>query len=207
MPSVPVLNQQGEQTGTVELSDDVFAAEIKEHLFYDVIRMQLANRRNAHPATKSRARVSGGGKKPYRQKGTGRARQGSSRSPHFRGGGVVFGPNGRDYTIRLNKKVKRAALCSALSLRLSQSELVVVDGIHLPEAKTKQFVGVADKLGANKALYVVVGTDELVARSARNLPSVKVLSADGLNVYDILKYPRLVLTQPAILQIEARLKA
>lgn len=207
MPSVPVLNQQGEQTGVVDLSDDVFAAEIKEHLFYDVIRMQLANRRSAHPATKSRARVSGGGKKPYRQKGTGRARQGSSRSPHFRGGGVVFGPNGRQYTIRLNRKVRRAALRSALSLRLSQSELVVVDGIHLPEAKTKQFVGVAGNLGATRALYVVTAADGLVARSARNLSDVKVLPAEGLNVYDILKYPRLVLTQPAILQIEARLKA
>src|SRR5688572_24598530 len=107
MATVPVLNQQGEQAGVLELSDEVFAAEIKEHLFYDVVRMQLANRRNAHPATKSRARVSGGGKKPYRQKGTGRARQGSSRSPHFRGGGVVFGPNGRLYTIHLNKKVRR----------------------------------------------------------------------------------------------------
>ncbi len=207
MPTVPVVNQRGEQTGVVELSDEVFAAEIKEHLFYDVVRAQLANRRTAHPATKNRARVSGGGKKPYRQKGTGRARQGSSRSPHFRGGGVAFGPNGRKYTIQLNKKVRRAALRSALSLRLSQSDLVIVEQLELEAPKTRLFAGVAERLSAEKALFVVVGSSEDLLRSSRNIPKLKVLLVDGLNVYDILKYPRLVLTRSAALQIQERLKA
>lgn len=207
MPTVAVMNQHGERTGEIELSDAVFGAPVLEHLLYDVVRMQLAARRNAHPATLSRARVSGGGKKPYRQKGTGRARQGSSRAPHWRGGGVVFGPNGRKYTIHLNKKVRRSALRSALSLRLSQAELTVVDELHLELPKTKLFVAMADKLNASKALFVIAGKDEELMRSSRNVKGLKVLPSVGLNVYDILKYPRLVLTRPAIHQIEARLKA
>lgn len=207
MPTVPVLNQQGVETGNLELSVDVFGTEIREHLFYDVVRMQLANRRSANPTTRSRARVSGGGKKPYKQKGTGQARQGSSRSPHFRGGGVVFGPNGRLYTIRVNKKVRRSALCSALSLRLSQAELVVVDSLNVADAKTRNFIGIADALNARKALYIVTSEDVSVFRSCRNLPGVKALVPAGLNVYDILRYPRLVITTPAVQQVEARLQS
>jgi large subunit ribosomal protein L4 len=207
MATVPVLNQQGEKTGVIELSDEIFAAEVKEHLFYDVVRAQLAAKRNANPATRSRARVSGGGKKPYRQKGTGRARQGSSRSPHFRGGGVVFGPNGRKYTIQLNKKVRRAALRSALSLRLAQSELVVVDQIEFAAPRTREFVQVAGNLSADKALYVTGATNENLYLSSRNVQSVKVLTTAGLNVYDILRYPRLVLTASAVQSIQERLKA
>lgn len=207
MATVPVLNRQGEQTGVIELNDEIFAAEVKSHLFYDVVRAQLASQRNANPATRSRARVSGGGKKPYKQKGTGRARQGSSRSPHFRGGGVVFGPNGRKYTIQLNKKVRRAALRSALSLRLSQSDLLVVDQLDFAAPKTRDFVQVAGSLQAEKALYVTGGANENLYLSARNVPSVKVLSTAGLNVYDILRYPRLVLTTSAVESIQERLKA
>lgn len=207
MATVDVLDQQGTRTGSIDLSDDVFGAEIRDYLFHDVVRMQLANRRNANPATRSRARVAGGGKKPYRQKGTGRARQGSSRSPHFRGGGVVFGPNGRKYSFTLNKKVRRIALRSALSLRLSQAELLVVEDIQLSEPKTKLFAGVAGALNASNALFVLDRVNEELMRSARNLQGVLVLPAEGLNVYDILRHPRLVLTRSAVQQIEARLKA
>lgn len=206
MSTVAVVNQHGERTGEIELNDAVFGAPVLEHLFYDVVRMQLAARRTAHPATKNRARVSGGGKKPYRQKGTGQARQGSSRSPHWRGGGVVFGPNGRKYTIALNKKVRRAALRSALSLRLSQQALVVVDDILLDAPKTRLFAAVAAKLDANKALFVTAEPSAQLSQSSRNIQGLKVLPAMGLNVYDILRHPRLVLTRPAVHQIEARLK-
>jgi len=206
MSTVAVVNQHGERTGEIELNDAVFGAPVLEHLFYDVVRMQLAARRSAHPATRSRARVSGGGKKPYRQKGTGQARQGSSRAPHWRGGGVVFGPNGRKYTIALNKKVRRAALRSALSLRLSQQALVVVDDILLDAPKTRLFAAVAAKLDANKALFVTAEPSAQLSQSSRNIQGLKVLPAVGLNVYDILRHPRLVLTRPAVHQIEARLK-
>jgi len=207
MPNVPVLNQQGNTTGEIELADSVFAAEVKAHLFHDVVRMQLGARRSANPSPKSRAAVAGGGAKPFRQKGTGRARQGTSRAPHMRGGGVVFGPNGRKYILRLNKKVRRAALRSALSLRLQQSALLVVDKISLEQPKTKDFKGVASALNATHALYVTSGMDETLSLSSRNLHEVKVLAAEGLNVYDILRFPRLVLTKPAALQIQERLKA
>ncbi len=207
MPRVPVMNQLGEKVGEIELSDEVFSVEVKEHLLHDVVRMQLANRRSANPVTKTRAMVSGGGRKPYRQKGTGRARQGTIRAVQFRGGGVAFGPNGRKYTIRLNKKVRRAALKSALTLRLASDDLIVVDDIRMERPKTKQFVEVAEKLSARRALYVVGELDDAVALSARNLQALKVLPVAGLNVYDILKYPRLVLTAPAVEKIEARLKA
>ncbi len=206
MPTIPVMNQLGEKVDEIELSDEVFAAEIKEHLLHDVVRMQLANRRSANPSTKTRAMVSGGGRKPYRQKGTGRARHGTIRAVQFRGGGVAFGPNGRKYTIRLNKKVRRAALRSALTLRLSSNDLIVVDEITLNRPKTKAFLETASRLGADKALYVLGDADENVMLSARNVQAVKVLPAVGLNVYDILKYPRLVLTRPAVEKIEERLK-
>lgn len=207
MPTVPVVNQQGAQIGELELNPEVFAAEVKEHLLYDVVRMQLASRRSANPATKNRARVSGGGKKPYRQKGTGRARQGSTRSPHFKGGGVVFGPNGRKYLLRLNKKVRKAALRSALSLRLANSELIVVDDIRFDAPKTRQFVEMSRVLSAEAGLFVFSEQNDNLRLSARNLQSVKVLPAAGLNVFDILKYPKLVLTRPAVDQIQERLKA
>lgn len=206
MPTVAVVNQQGERVGEMTLDDSIFGASVREHLFHIVVRQQLAERRNAHPRTKNRARVSGGGKKPYRQKGTGRARQGSSRAPHWRGGGVVFGPNGRQYTIQLNKKVRRAALRSALSLRLQQDALVVVEDIQLEAPKTRLFLQVANNLKAERALFVTADKSEQLNLSSRNVQGLKVLPTAGLNVYDILKYPRLVLTKPAISLIEARLK-
>lgn len=205
MSSVPVLNQQGQQVDVIELNDSIFGAEIKSHLFYDVVRMQLGGRRSANPATKNRARVSGGGKKPYKQKGTGRARQGSTRSPHFRGGGVVFGPNGRSYVISLNKKVKRAALISALSLRVSQSAVVVLDDSSMDAPKTKRFAEISNAISSSHALYILGGESVNFVLSARNIQTVKVLPVEGLNVYDILKYPRLVLTRAAVGCIEKRL--
>ncbi len=207
MPTVPLMNQLAEQLGEIDLSDEVFSAEIKEHLLHDVVRMQLSNRRSANPVTKTRAMVSGGGRKPYRQKGTGRARQGTTRAVQFRGGGVAFGPNGRKYTMRLNKKVRRAALRSALTLRLVNEELIVVNDLTLEQPKTRQFLDTATRLSATRALFIIGDPDENVMLSARNLKTLKVLPVAGLNVYDILKYPRLVLTAPAVEKIEARLKA
>lgn len=206
MPTVAILNQHGEDVGQIELSAEVFDVPVREHLLYDSVRMYLANRRNANPRTRNRAAVSGGGKKPYKQKGTGQARQGSTRAPHWRGGGVVFGPNGRKYTIQLNRKARRAAMRSALSLRFQQKELLVVKELALEAPKTKLFVKMADKLGAARALFVTGDKDEALVRSSRNIEGLKVTSMSSLCVYEVLKYPRLVLTLPAIEQIEARLK-
>ncbi len=206
MPTVPVLNQQGQPAGEIVLADEVFAADLKPKLLAEVVRYQMARKRCAHPTTRNRAQVSGGGKKPYRQKGTGRARQGSFRAPHFRGGGVVFGPNGRKYTFKLNKKVRKAALRAALSLRLSQDELIVLDDLQIDEPKTKRFARITENLSSPSALFVVKEHNEHLLRSSRNIPKVKVMTTEGLNVYDILRHPRLVITKPAIEGIEERLK-
>ena len=204
MATVEVLTQQAQPNGTVDLNDDVFNVEVREHLFHQVVRQQLAARRSASPSTKTRSLVSGGGRKPYRQKGTGRARQGSTRSPHFRGGGVVFGPDGQNHNIALTKKFRRAALKSALSLRFQQGNLIVLDSIALDGFKTKGFVGIMSALGLESALIIDAGAQETVVSSARNLPKVRVLEADGLNVYDILRHKKLVVTLPAIERIQQR---
>lgn len=207
MSSVTVLNQSAEPVGNVELDDRVFGAEVREHLLHEVVRMQLASRRSANPSTKTRSQVSGGGKKPYRQKGTGRARQGSTRSPHWRGGGIVFGPNGRKYTLQVNKKARREALRSALSLRNQEGKLIVLDQLQLDAYKTKGFLAVMKALDVENALFILDEKDEVVMVSGRNVPKVKVLPAAGLNVYDILGHHHLVLTVPAVDRIHERLKA
>ena len=207
MATVQVLNQKAEATSTVELEDSIFDCEVREHLFYDVVRMQLGKRRSATASTKTRSEVAGGGRKPYRQKGTGRARQGSISAPHYRGGGVVFGPNGRKFNLSLNKKTRRAALKSALSLRNQGQKLIVLDELTLAEFKTKSFIDVVKALGLGKALFVIGEQDEKVMNSSRNLRSCKVLPAEGLNVYDILNHEHLVITLPAVERIEQRLKS
>lgn len=207
MATVQVLNQSAEAAGSVELDDAIFNCEVREHLLYDVIRMQLAGRRSANPSTRTRSEVAGGGRKPYRQKGTGRARQGSIRAPHYRGGGVVFGPNGRQYSLALPKKARRAALCSALSLRARDGSLIVLDDLHVAEFRTKGFLKVMSALGLDSALFITGDRDEKVEMSSRNISSVKVLAAPGLNVYDVLRHKTLVVTLPALDLIQRRLKA
>ncbi len=206
MPTIDIFNLQREKVGTLELSDAVFGAPVKEHLFYDMVRYQLAARRAGTHAVKGRAQVSGGGRKPWRQKGTGRARQGSIRSPQWRGGGVVHGPHPRSHAIDLPKKVRRAALRSALSRRCGEQALVVVDAFNLPEIKTRNVVNVMNTFALDDMLLVLPQKDETVIRSARNLQKVTVLPVEGLNVYDVLRHRNLVLTADAVEQIVARLE-
>jgi large subunit ribosomal protein L4 len=205
MPTVDLFNSTREKVGSVELDDRVFAAEVKEHLFHMVVRYQLAARRQGTHATKRRAEVSGGGKKPWRQKGTGRARQGSTRAPHWRGGGVVFGPQPRSHAFALPKKVRRAALRGALSRRLGEQALVVLDAIALPEAKTRHFAQVMKTFGFESLLVVVPTPDAQVELASRNIPGVTVLPVAGLNVYDVLRHRNIALTAPAIAPIVERL--
>lgn len=206
MPTVEIFNTNHEQVGTAELPDTVFGVEVREHLFYDVVRYQLAARRAGTHAAKGRSQVSGGGKKPFRQKGTGRARQGSTRSPQWRGGGVVHGPQVRSHAFQLPKKVRRAALKSALSRRCAEKALWVFDGFSLPEIKTKNFVQIMESFAFDDLLLVLPQKDDVVSRSARNLPKVTVLPVEGLNVYDILKHKNLAITSEAVGQIVARLE-
>lgn len=205
MPTLEVYNLQHEQVGSIELSDLVFGAPVKEHLFYDVVRYQLAARRAGTHAAKGRAQVSGGGRKPWRQKGTGRARQGSTRAPHWRGGGVVHGPHPRSHAIALPKKVRRAALRSALSRRCGDGALWVLDNFELPEIKTRNVVNVMSAFQLDDMLLVLPQKDEVVLRSARNLQKVTVLPVEGLNVYDVLRHRNLVITKAAAEQITERL--
>jgi len=205
MPVVDLFNSSHVKVGTVELDERVFAVEVKEHLFHMVVRHQLAARRSGNHATKQRAMVAGGGKKPWRQKGTGRARQGSTRAPHWRGGGSVFGPQPRSHSFLLPKKVRRAALKSALSRRLGESALFVVDGVALPEVKTKHFRGFLESFGFESLLLVVPQDDQAIRLASRNIPGVTVLPVAGLNVYDILRHRNIALTAPAIAPIVERL--
>jgi large subunit ribosomal protein L4 len=205
MPTIPVYNASREKVGEVSLADSVFGAEVKEHLFYAVVRYQMAARRAGTHSTKGRAEVSGGGKKPWKQKGTGRARQGTIRAPQWRGGGVVFGPKPRSHAFKLNKKVRRSALCGALSRRVQEDALIVLDKLELPEIKTRQVVDFMNRFDLGKTLIVVGSHDETLERSARNLEGVKVLLADGLNVYDVLNHKNVVFTRPAVDAVTARL--
>jgi large subunit ribosomal protein L4 len=206
MATLDVYNVKREKISQVEVSDKVFAAEIKEHLFHEVIRMQLNKRRAGTHATKTRAEVRGGGKKPWRQKGTGRARSGTSSSPIWRGGGVAFGPKPRSYAIKVPKKVRRAAMCSALTMKVQQEKLLVLDAIELPEIKTAAFVAMLEKLKAGKAL-IIADADNNLQLSSRNVPYVKVLSPQGLNLFDVLKYDELYVTQTSLKVIERSLAA
>ena len=202
MATVSVYNMEGNEVGTIELSDAVFGVDVNEHLVHMAVVAQLANKRQGTQKAKTRSEVSGGGRKPWRQKGTGHARQGSTRAPQGTGGGVVFAPVPRDYTIRLNKKEKRLALKSALTSRLQENKLIVVDELKFDEIKTKNFVNVMNNLKADKALVVLNENDANVVMSARNIPTVKTALTNTINVYDILKYNTLILTKDAVATIE-----
>ena len=202
MANVSVLNMEGKEVGTIELSDAVFGVEVNEHLVHMAVVQQLANNRQGTQKAKTRSEVSGGGRKPWRQKGTGHARQGSTRAPQWTGGGVVFAPVPRDYSFKLNKKEKRAALKSALTSRVLENKLIVVDELKFDEIKTKKFVAVMNNLKVNKALVVLGENDEKVVMSARNIPTVKTAQVGTINVYDILKGDTLILTKDAVAKIE-----
>ena len=202
MASVSVYNMEGNEVGTIELSDAVFGVDVNEHLVHMAVVAQLANKRQGTQKAKTRSEVSGGGRKPWRQKGTGHARQGSTRAPQWTGGGVVFAPTPRDYTIRLNKKEKRLALKSVLTSKVQENKLIVVDELKFDEIKTKNFVNVMNNLKAEKALVVLNENDANVVLSARNIPTVKTALTNTINVYDILKYNTLILTKDAVATIE-----
>lgn len=202
MAKIAVFDMNRKQVSERDLVDDVFNTEVKEYLLHDMVRYQLAARRQGTAKAKGRSEVRGGGKKPYRQKGTGNARQGTPTAPNHVGGGVVFGPTPRDYKFKLNRKVKQSALRSALSARFKDERMTVVNALALEQISTKSFVEVLDRFELKKALIIVDGENTNLELSARNLPFVKVLRAEGVNVYDILKYPNLVLTEAAIDQIE-----
>ncbi|MCM1124917.1 MAG: 50S ribosomal protein L4 [Lachnospiraceae bacterium] len=202
MANVSVFNMEGKEVGTIELSDAVFGVTVNEHLVHMAVVQHLANRRQGTQKAKTRSEVSGGGRKPWRQKGTGHARQGSIRAPQWKGGGVVFAPVPRDYSFKLNKKEKRAALKSALTSRVQDGKLIVVDELKLDEIKTKKFKAVMDNLKVSKALVVLGDNDEKVVMSARNIPTIKTALVGTINVYDILKGDTLVLTKDAAAKIE-----
>ena len=203
MPSYKVLNMEGKELETIELNDDIFNQEDNPHLIYQVVVNHLANKRQGTQSTLTRAEVRGGGRKPWKQKGTGRARQGSIRAPQWRGGGVVFGPTPRSYTFKLNRKVRQLALKSALSQKVIDNEMTVLDTITLNAPKTKDMIKVLENLEANrKTLIVMDEVNENVTLSARNIPGVKVIDSKGLNVYDILDCTKLVITEGAIKAVE-----
>lgn len=202
MANVAVLNMEGKEVGTLELNDAVFGVEVNEHLVHMAVLQQLANNRQGTQKAKTRSEVRGGGRKPWRQKGTGHARQGSTRAPQWTGGGVVFAPVPRDYSFKLNKKEKRAALKSVLTSRVQDGKLIVVDELKFDEIKTKKFKAVMDNLKVSKALVVLADNDEKVVMSARNIPAVKTAQVNTINVYDILKGDTLVLTKDAVAKIE-----
>ena len=202
MANVSVFNMEGNEVGTMELNDAVFGAKINEHLVHLAVVSQLANNRQGTQKAKTRSEVSGGGKKPWRQKGTGHARQGSTRAPQWTGGGVVFAPVPRDYTIRLNKKEKRAALKSVLTSKVQENKFIVVDELKFDEIKTKSMKKVLDNLNVSKALVVLNENDQNVVLSARNIEGVKTALTNTINVYDILKYNTVVVTKAAVATIE-----
>ena len=202
MANVSVYNMEGNEVGKMDLNDAVFGVEVNEHLVHMAVVAQLANNRQGTQKAKTRSEVSGGGRKPWRQKGTGHARQGSTRAPQWAGGGIVFAPTPRDYTIRLNKKEKRAALKSALTSRVLENKFIVVDELKLDEIKTKKFQNVLNNLKVNKALVVVDENSDNVVKSAKNIQSVKTAYVNTINVYDILKYNTVVATKAAVANIE-----
>ncbi|MBU3811632.1 MAG: 50S ribosomal protein L4 [Candidatus Niameybacter stercoravium] len=202
MAKVSVYNMQGAQVGEVELNDAIFGVELNEHLVKMVVVNQLANKRQGTQKAKTRSEVSGGGRKPWKQKGTGHARQGSTRSPQWTGGGVVFAPTPRDYSFKLNKKERRLALKSALTSRVNENKFIVLDELKLDEVKTKKFQEVLNNLKVNKALVVMNDNDQNVVLSARNIPTVATASVNTINVYDILKYDTVVATKAAVESIQ-----
>ncbi|NLO20508.1 MAG: 50S ribosomal protein L4 [Syntrophomonadaceae bacterium] len=203
MPKVALYDVSGAQIGELELNDNIFGIEPNQAVLYDFVKMQLANKRVGTASSKTRAEVRGGGKKPWRQKGTGRARVGSSRNPIWKGGGIVFGPKPRDYSYRLPKKVRRLAMKSALSSKVIENSMVILDQLNLDEPKTKDFIKILDSLKIDKdTLVITADSNPNVDKSARNIPGVKPLKVDSINVYDLLKYDTLLITRDAVARIE-----
>lgn len=202
MANVSVYNMEGSEVGKLDLNDKVFAANVNEHLMHMAVVLQLANKRQGTQKAKTRSEVRGGGRKPWRQKGTGHARQGSIRAPQWTGGGMVFAPTPRDYSFKMNKKEKAGAIRSALTSRVNEEKFVVLDSLKFDEIKTKKMVGVLDALKVNKALVVLDGDNDNVALSARNIEGVRTVQVNAINVYDILKYDTVVITKDAVSKIE-----
>ncbi len=202
MANVSVYNMEGKEVGKIDLSDAVFGVEVNEHLVHMAVVQQLANKRQGTQKAKTRGEVSGGGRKPWRQKGTGHARQGSTRSPQWTGGGVVFAPVPRDYAFKLNKKEKRAALKSALTSRVQDNKFLVLDELKLDEVKTNKFAQVLKNLNVSKAVVVLADNDQNVVLSARNIPDVITASINTINTYDIMKYSTVIATKDAVAKIE-----
>lgn len=205
MAKIAVFDINKNQVAERELADEVFNTDVKGYLIHDMVRYQLAARRQGTADTKTRSEVRGGGKKPYKQKGTGNARQGCIRAPHYVGGGAAFGPTPRDYAFKLNRKVKKAALRSALSVRFKEAKLTVLNALEFDKISTKGFVEVLNRFEISNALVVVEGANQAVELSARNLQHVKVLRAEGVNVYDLMKYRNLILTEGAVAHLEGAL--
>ncbi len=207
MSTVEVKNIKNENVGEIDLNDQVFNREVKNYVLHEVVRQQRAARRSGTACTKTRKEVRGSGAKPWRQKGTGRARAGTRKSPIWRGGGTTFGPKPRDYSFKLNRKVKQQAVAMAMSARYQEGNLVVLDDFTLEAIKTKEFVSIMEVLELNNALIVVDSENEELSKSSRNVPGYKVMKTDGVNVYDILLHEKLVLLQPAIERLEERFTA
>jgi len=205
MAKIAVYDINKNQVAERELAEDIFNADVRSYLIHDMVRYQLAARRQGTADSKTRSEVRGGGKKPYKQKGTGNARQGCIRAPHYVGGGTAFGPHPRDYDFKLNRKVKKAALKSAISVRFKQEKLTVLNALELEKISTKGLVEILNRFDLANALVVIEGANPAVELSARNLPQVKVLRAEGVNVYDVMKYRNLVLTEGAVSQLEGAL--
>ena len=202
MANVSVYNIEGKEVGTIDLSDAVFGVEVNEHLVHMAVVSQLANKRQGTQKAKTRSEVSGGGRKPWRQKGTGHARQGSTRAPQWTGGGVVFAPVPRDYSFKMNKREKRAALKSALTSRVEENKFIVIDEINFEEAKTKNFANILKNLDVSKALVVLEDDNKNAELSARNIADVKTAKTNTINVYDILKYNTVITTKAVVAKIE-----
>ena len=202
MANVSVYNMEGKEVGTMELNDAVFGVEVNEHLVHAVVVAQLANKRQGTQKAKTRSEVSGGGRKPWRQKGTGHARQGSTRAPQWTGGGVVFAPTPRDYTIKLNKKERRLALKSVLTAKVQENKFIVLDELKFDGIKTKNFQAVLNNLNVNKAMVVINENDKNVVMSAKNIPNVITAQTNTINVYDILKYNTMIVTKAAVETIQ-----
>ena len=202
MANVSVYNMEGSEVGKMDLNDKVFAVEVNEHLMHMAVVLQLANKRQGTQKAKTRSEVSGGGRKPWRQKGTGHARQGSTRAPQWTGGGMVFAPVPRDYSFKMNKKEKAAAIKSALTSRVNEEKFFVMDSLKFDEIKTKKMVSVLNALNVNKALVVLDGDNDNVALSARNIEGVRAVPVNSINVYDIMKYETVIITKDAVSKIE-----
>jgi large subunit ribosomal protein L4 len=205
MSTADIVNISNEKVGEIELNAQVFDLEVKEHLLHDFVRMQRAAKRAGNACTKTRVEVRGGGAKPWRQKGTGRARAGTKNSPLWRGGGVSFGPKPRDYSFKLNRKVKKQAIAMAMSARLKEGNLVILDNFVMDAIKTKDFVGIMKGFEFDNCLIITDGPNEIVSKSGRNVNGFKILPSEGLNVYDILLHKKLILLQPVIEGLEERL--